>query len=327
MSFSDLVGHTKQLESLRLALSSERLHHAYLFLGPAGVGKRTIAFSLAKAIHCREAQDDFCGQCVDCTRIADGNHADVRLIMPLSGKKEIAIQQIRDIEKELSFRSFSGKKKIMIIDPAVLMNAPAQNALLKTLEEPPRNSLIILIAPNGGGLLPTVRSRCLRIAFSPLPRDRVARYLISNKNVGPEEARSLAAMSMGSLGTALSLDKALLDMRRRWIDTLTSLRHGEYRAALNAAEALSTDREESLQFLEWLESWYRDLLVYSITGETAELMNLDMVIHLPEQSTGRELTDFLELMRLALGAGARIQRNLNRRMVLEDVFLRAVESR
>jgi DNA polymerase-3 subunit delta' len=327
MSFSDLIGHNNQLESLRLALASERLHHAYLFLGPAGVGKRTIALSLAKAIHCRETRNDFCDRCVECARIAGGNHADVRLVAPLPGRKEIAIQQIRDIEKELSFRSFSGKRKIMIIDPAALMNAPAQNALLKTLEEPPRDSLIVLIAPNGGGVLPTVRSRCLCIAFSPLPRDTVSRYLMRNKNVAPEEARSRAAMSMGSLGTAMSLDQALLDMRRRWIDTLTSLRPGEYRAALNAAEALSTDREESLQFLEWLESWYRDLLVYSITGETAELMNLDMIMHLPERSTDHEPTDFLELMRLAFGAGARIQRNLNRRMVLEDVFLKAVEAR
>jgi DNA polymerase-3 subunit delta' len=328
MGFSDILGHKKQLDTLRLALGTGRLHHAYLFLGPDGVGKRTVALSLAKAIHCGEGQNDFCDQCVNCARITAANHTDVRSVTPLPGKKDISIQQIRDVEKELSFRSFSGKRKIMIIDPAMLMNVPAQNALLKTLEAPPRDSLLILVAPNGGGLLPTVRSRCLRLAFAPLPRDVIAHYLTTQKRLGPEEAHLLAARSMGSLGTAINLDdKALLQMRGRWIDSLNSLRHGDYRAAINAAEALAANREESLKFLEWLESWYRDLLVHRVTHDSAELINLDRLSQIAQQSSDNELPDLLDVMRLALAANARIQRNVNRRMILEDVFFRAVEER
>ena len=125
------------------------------------MGKRTLAIALAKAIHCQAKADDFCGQCVNCARIADGNHPDVRTVAPLADKKEISIQQIREIERELNYRSFTGKRKIVIIDPATLMNAVAQNALLKTLEEPPQDSLIILIAPNAGGLCrPCARAVC-----------------------------------------------------------------------------------------------------------------------------------------------------------------------
>ena len=142
MGFSQIVGHQKQVEILRQALNHGRLHHAYLFVGIEGVGKRTIALGLAKAIHCSAATGDFCGECTDCGRIQNGNHADVRIIEPLAGKKEISIQQIRELEKELNFRSFSGKKKIAIVDPATLMNLSAQNALLKTLEEPPRDSAV-----------------------------------------------------------------------------------------------------------------------------------------------------------------------------------------
>jgi DNA polymerase-3 subunit delta' len=326
MGFSEIIGHTKQLESLRLALAAGRLHHAYLFLGPEGVGKRTIALSLAKSIYCDEARNDFCGQCVNCARIADRNHPDVRLIKPLAGKKEISIQQIREVEKELNFRSFSGKRKIIIIDPAAIMNIPAQNALLKTLEEPPQDSLLFLLAPNGGNVLPTVRSRCLRISFAPLPRGLVADYLISKRGTAPEKGRLLAAMSMGSLGTAVSLDgSALLDMRRGWIEALGSLGAGDYRAAINAAEALSAEREESLQFLEWLESWYRDLLVYGITRDTAELINLDMLAQIEQHAAANTLEKLIDGMRLAAGATARIQRNLNRRMVFEDILVTAVE--
>jgi DNA polymerase-3 subunit delta' len=326
MSFSDIIGHTKQLESLRLALAAGRLHHAYLFLGPEGVGKRTVALSLAKSIHCDEAKNDFCGRCANCARIAGHNHPDVRLIKPLAGKKEISIQQIRDVEKELNFRSFSGKRKIVIVDPAAMMNIPAQNALLKTLEEPPQDSLLILLAATGGNVLPTVRSRCLRIAFAPLPRERVADYLISKRGTAPEKARLLAAMSMGSLGTAVSLDhSALLEMRRGWIEALSSLGAGDYRSAINAAEALSADREESLQFLQWLESWYRDVLVYRITRDPAALINLDMLAQIEEHAAAHSLGKLLEVLRLAAGATARIQRNLNRRMVFEDILVTAVE--
>src|SRR5881227_3011851 len=111
MGFSEILGHQRQTETLRLALAKGRLHHAYLFAGPEGVGKRTLALALAKAIHCAERVDDFCGQCANCARIEDGNHPDVRTIEPLAGKKEISIQQIREIEKQLNFRSFSGRKK------------------------------------------------------------------------------------------------------------------------------------------------------------------------------------------------------------------------
>src|ERR1044072_7952675 len=174
MSLAEIVGHTKQLAMLRSALSAERLHHAYLFIGPDGIGKRTAAIALAKAIHCEATNNDFCGICVNCARISDGNHPDFRLIQPLPDKKEISIQQIRELERELNYRSFGGKRKIALIDPATLMNLSAQNALLKTLEEPPENCWIVLLAPNSGGLLPTVRSRCVRLSFAPLRRQQVA---------------------------------------------------------------------------------------------------------------------------------------------------------
>ena len=197
MGFAEIVGHPKQLETLRLTLAHGRLHHAYLFVGAAGVGKKTIGLSLAKAIHCSVATGDFCGKCADCARIQDGNHPDVRFIEPLAGKKEISIQQIRELEKELNLRSFSGNKKIVILDPATLMNLSAQNALLKTLEEPPKDSLLVLIALNVGGLLPTLRSRCLRVSFAPLTRDQVAGFLVSQKKVPLEECRASCGHEYG----------------------------------------------------------------------------------------------------------------------------------
>ena len=108
MGFSEIIGQQRPLEILRSALGNGRLHHAYLFVGPEGVGKRTVALALAKTLHCDEAAHEFCGRCAACARIQNGNHPDVRLVEMLAGKKEISIQQVREVEKDLSFRSFSG---------------------------------------------------------------------------------------------------------------------------------------------------------------------------------------------------------------------------
>ena len=181
----------------------------------------------------------------------------MRIIEPLAGKKEISIQQIREFERELNYRSFTGKRKIMIVDPATLMNLASQNALLKTLEEPPQDSLIILIAPSAGGLLPTVRSRCLRISFAPLARSDVVQYLRTQQGMSGDEVEFLAALSMGSIGAAMGLDKdVLIEKRRVWAGILGALKAGDYQAAVVAAEALAGNRDEALKFLAWAESWY-----------------------------------------------------------------------
>jgi DNA polymerase-3 subunit delta' len=328
MGFAEIIGHHRQIQTLRLALAKRRLHHAYLFIGPEGVGKRTLALALAKAIHCSEMADDFCGRCVNCARVQDGNHPDVRFIEPLSGKKEISIQQIREIEKQLNFRSFSGGKKIAILDPATLMNLSSQNALLKTLEEPPQDSLLILVATSTGVLLPTLRSRCLRLAFGPLQRDLLSSYLLSRKGMKQEEAELLSAMAMGSLGTALDIDsEELREKRELWLELLSSLKAGDCRAAIATAETLANSRDDCLKFLQWAESWYRDLLIHAVRQDSAGLINLDMLTRIEHQSSNVRLEHILWSIAQTADAAARIQRNLNRRMVLENLLFTVIGER
>ena len=328
MGFSQIVGHQKQVEILRQALNHGRLHHAYLFVGMEGVGKKTIALDLAKAIHCSAATGDFCGECTDCGRIQNGNHADVRIIEPLAGKKEISIQQIRELEKELNFRSFSGKKKIVILDRATLMNLAAQNALLKTLEEPPKNSLLFLVVPNIGGLLPTLRSRCLQVSFGALPRDLVAHFLVTRRGLKTEEAEFLAAMTLGNLGAATKIDKKhFLEKRQRWLALLTSLNTANYRAAIDAAEELASNKEALVEFLAWALCWQRDRLVYAVTQGSREIVNLDLISEIQQQAAQSDLESILSLLSQTAGAVGSIQRNLNRRMVLENLLLNVVGER
>jgi DNA polymerase III subunit delta' len=328
MGFSEIVGHEKQLETLRTALLNGRLHHAYLFIGPEGIGKRTLALGLAQAIHCTELQSDFCGACSPCRAIQTGNHADIRVLDPLANKKEISIQQVRELEKALSLRSFSGRRKVAIIDPANLMNWPAQNALLKTLEEPPQGCVLILIASNAGSLLPTVRSRAFALSFAPLPKQLMVSFLVSRKRKTKEQAEFLAALTMGSLGAVSKIDKEkVIEKRLGWMKTLVSLTAGDYRAALNAAEALAGTREEALKFLEWAGLWYRDLLTFRVAHAQDRIVNLDMLPQIEKQSAAIKEDDLFSLLSKTSEASRLIQRNINSRMVIEDLLLRAVERR
>jgi DNA polymerase-3 subunit delta' len=316
---SDIAGHAAQLATLRQALERSRLHHGYIFIGPEGVGKRKVALSLAKAVHCAEASSDFCGGCVSCVNIENRNHPDVRLVAPLAGKKEISIDQVRTLEKELNYRAFSGKNKFAIIDPAELMNFSAQNALLKTLEEPPAGSVLILIASSAGGLLPTVLSRCLRLAFSPVNEAEMTRYLVERRGVDAERARTLASISLGSFGRALDPEmEELAEKRAVWIEALSAAKFPGAWAAF--AEELAKDRSETLQFLDWLADWYRDVLVYRATDGAGELCNRDLLEKLRAQAAALTTQNALRLRARTLAASARIRRNVNRRFALENLL-------
>jgi len=316
---SHITGHATQLATLTQALEQDRLHHAYVFIGPEGIGKRTLAFCLTKAIHCAESAHDFCGACASCVKIENRNHPDVRLIEPLAGKKDISIEQVRALEKELNYRAFSGQKKIAIIDPAASMNFSAQNALLKTLEEPPAGSMLILIATSAGGLLPTLLSRCLRLTFTPLTEADVTRHLVERKRMSAERAKLLASISLGSLGRALSPEMDEVGQKRAaWVDALAAARVSGGWASF--AEELAKDRTETLQFLDWLAEWYRDVLVYQATQGSGEVSNRDLLEKLQGQAADLSVGKALRLRSRALAASARIRRNVNRRLALENLL-------
>ena len=227
--FDALAGQDTVVRGLRSALERRRLPHALLLHGPAGVGKATCAGILAQALNCIElGPDDACGRCVPCDKIARGLHPDVLWIEVVKGKRDISIAQIRSVVNTVGFRPHEGRRRVVVIDQAQLMNASAQNALLKTLEEPPPSSTLVLVTPAPRSLLATVRSRCTALEFRPLPRPVVVAYLREVVGADADEAALRAAIAPGSIGTAIALD--LDDYRER---------RGEIEAALRAASEAS----------------------------------------------------------------------------------------
>jgi DNA polymerase III subunit delta' len=324
MSFREILGQEWLIPHLKTAVQKGRLAHAYLFLGPEGVGKASTARALAAALNCQEplADGDACGACASCRRLAAGVHPDFLVIGPAPDSQQIKIGQIREFRRLTTYPPFGDGWRVALIKPGEAMNDEAANALLKTLEEPPERHLLVLTARVEADLLPTVVSRCHKLAFVPLPAPLVARELRERRGLAPPQARLLAALSGGSLGRALTLDpEVILAQRRQVLADLEGLSGGSASLAFDWAQRLAKSRPDLDHFLPLAQLWYRDLLLYRFRAPKSLLANQDL---LPEMA--REAAAPLDRMFqqfAALGTAQRqLQANLNPELTLDILGLR-----
>ena len=290
MMFTNIEGHERPITILKRALANNTLAHAYLFSGEAGIGKKMTAFALAAAVNCTDSgPEGGCGACPSCRRVAALTHPDVHVVMPESedvrllstwtskevakASDEIKIDQIRQAQDRISLKPFEGQKNILIVDGAETLNAAAQNAFLKTLEEPPGDALIILVTSMSQSLLPTIRSRCQEIRFQPLPRRTLAQALVKKRGLPEGDAWFLAALAQGSMGRALGMDveqeKAAREELMTFWAGLGQMGPGE---VLARAEALGKDRDRLEGLLDIGVERIRDVLVYRATRNEALLV-------------------------------------------------------
>ncbi|MFH0812344.1 MAG: DNA polymerase III subunit delta' [Pseudomonadota bacterium] len=262
------------MDLLTRIVSTKRLSHAYLFSGIEGIGKRLTAFALAKLLLCSSNGSESCGNCAACIQADRGNHPDLIIIEPKNGT--ITIDSIRTLKQQLSRKSFFGGYKICIIDEAEKMNVQAENALLKTLEEPSPKTVIILVTGQPYLILPTVRSRCQHLKFQPLPIAIAAQVIMEKRNVDRETASLMAQLTGGSLGKSLALDiEFLKEMRESWIERSKPVAGGKAKDIFDFAGDFCKDKETLALTLNLLRIWYRDLLRYTIYGNSDCLLNKD----------------------------------------------------
>jgi DNA polymerase-3 subunit delta' len=273
MTFTNIEGHEQPLTVLKRALANKTLAHAYLFSGEAGIGKKMTALALAAAVNCGDAgPEGGCGVCPSCRKIALSGHPDVHILVP--DGDEIKIDQVRQMQADLSLKPFEGAKKVLIIDGAESMNPSSANAFLKTLEEPPGECLIIMISAMPQGLLATIRSRCQEIRFHPLPRHILAQALMRKRALSGEDAWFLAALAQGSMGRGLGMDVEQEKTARDDVMTLwAGLGAMSPADVLVQAEALFRDRDRLDRLLDIGVEWLRDALVYHETGDERLLVH------------------------------------------------------
>ncbi|MEN8140124.1 MAG: DNA polymerase III subunit delta' [Thermodesulfobacteriota bacterium] len=263
--FSAITGQDKARQYLTSASKRGKLSHAYLFKGPGGVGKKMMAHAFAALLNCQAPQgQEICGNCPSCRKFASGNQPDLLLLEPEGAG--IKIKQIRDLQQKLTFPPFEAKERLVLLADVheTMRRAEVANALLKTLEEPPERTILILTVNESTAVLPTIISRCQTVPFHPLPEAEVSRLLVT-QGVEEEEALALAAVSGGSPGRAHTLHKKeLLQLRADLVAQFTSLAEDrtatvtQVFAMAAQAAALQDDLE---QLLDLLAGWLRDLLL------------------------------------------------------------------
>jgi len=285
MPFAAITGHRPLLELLSRATARQTLPPSLLFAGPEGVGKRLTAIALAQALNCERpvetpAGRDSCGTCAQCTRIARGVHADVLVVEP-GDTGTIKIEQIREVVERSGYRPFEGRRRVVIVDHAEALGVPAQDAILKTLEEPPSASVFVLITDRPDVLLPTVRSRCQRLRFGPLSPADVAALLVRDHGMTASEAHAAAAAADGSIGRAIEGNSEAVAEAR---DSAARLLQGaagsmDPRRRIDGAKMLvggNADRDELSRRLLALSSLLRDLGLLGARADQRSLANADL---------------------------------------------------
>jgi DNA polymerase-3 subunit delta' len=328
-----IIGQGRNVALLQRGLETGFLSHAYLFSGPAHIGKMTLALNLAQALNCPEAEAP-CNRCDSCLKIASGKHADVQIVslgsngVPTEGRQkiEIGIDQIRELQHVASLPPFEGSVKMFIIDGAEMLSLEAANCLLKTLEEPEEKVIFILLAASEKLLPETVVSRCQVIKLPPVPAGEIETALIRDREVGQEKAKLLARLSHGCPGWAVSAaaDDNLLQQRSEWLDGLLEAINGgveeRFSYAAQLAAGFTQNRELVYNRLDlWLD-WWRDLLL-ARAGAIDNVTNIDRLDSLSGMAESCSLAEIRNFSKSIQTAGEQLRQNANPRLALEVLML------
>jgi len=311
MSFKDVAGHSSAILNLKRLLGSGRVAHAYLFSGPEGVGKKKVATAFIEAFFCGKTEG--CGECISCRKIQSGNHPDIHTLEP--DGQFIKVDQVRALQKDLAFRPYEAARKACIIDGADRFNPSSGNSLLKTLEEPPGNALMILLASSIETVLPTIRSRCQQISFSGVPAEEIAVFL-QKTGVDSDSARVAASLAEGSIARALNLcNEEIMAVRSNVISRACNLSGENMADIFSFGELFDKDREKTVKALEILTSFWRDLL--HLANGSSDVVNSDLSLLLQREISRRSTETLLRDIESLGKTRQAILRNANVRLSMD----------
>ncbi len=308
---------------LQRAIKNEKVVNSYLFLGSEGIGKKFVALQFAKALDClgeEGGRGEACDQCSSCKKIDHGLHPDVLLIEPEG--QNIRVDQVRRLQRDLAYRPYEGKRRVCILTAADRMAPNMSNILLKTLEEPPLHTIIVLLANNSRLILPTILSRCQLIRFNPLPIALVSKWLTETKGLDEEEAHLLSSLSEGSPGKALEIQEEIRQIQREellkgWIGlkSLSPERIGSW------VGSLPSERDSLLLVLEVGKTLLRDLVMVKSFRKEPDLIHSDLVSVMERMATNWNLSSLLNRMEILNQTAVAIRANANTSLALEAMML------
>jgi DNA polymerase-3 subunit delta' len=323
------IGQPEAIALLEHGLKIGCLAHAYLLLGAPHIGKMTLALDLARALNC-QGNEKPCGECSSCRRIIEGKYTDVQVISLSSmkdvddakGRAEISIDDIRELQRNANLPPFEGKYKVFIIDGAEYLSSEAANCLLKTIEEPPPQVLILLLASDASRLLPTVVSRCQRLELRPLPSGEIEEILTASYGIDCDKAALIARLSQGCLGWALTVlnnDSYLEQLRQRLTEMMSLFTVG-WHERFNYAAKLASDRKSADEIIKLWLIWWRDLMLTKCGCQKC-VTNIDKIPTLEKWSEILSLQEIKEIIDCLQKSLDQIALNANLRLVYEVIML------
>lgn len=324
-TFDKIIGHEDIKRYFNKAINSDKLSHSYIFEGPVGVGKKTMAKALAKTLLC-QSEVKPCGHCKACTLIEAGNHPD--LIYVEKDTKTTKIDTVREkLVQNMDIKPYQGPYKIIILTEADSLTIEGQNAMLKTIEEPPSYGIVILITENLTKLLPTIRSRCIHLRFNALSYDALVEYL-APYNLSERQAEIFAQFAEGSIGTAKKLieDEHFLEERKKSIDYLLKLQKVDLIEMYDLVKSICEEKEFIGDMLGFWLLWYRDLAILKATG-TGNLYYLDYKSHLLDMTSKLTYNTINKHIELINNAQRQVDQNIYTTFLIENLLLKLKEKK
>jgi DNA polymerase-3 subunit delta' len=321
--YKGVIGHKDIIRHLINAAAYDKVSHAYLFSGEKGSGKKLLASIFAAALNCEKHTGEPCFHCTSCRKALSGNHPDI--IRVIHEKPDlINVREVREqIVNTVDIKPYESRYKVYIVDEMEKMNPQAQNAILKTIEEPPSYAVILLLANNPDALLSTIQSRCVRLNLKTVPSEDVRQYLMKEMMLPDYEAEIAAAFAQGNIGRArMSVTgDAFAEMAEKAIRLVKKSGKMHIYEIVEAVRELSDDKKNIDTFFDILTLWFRDVLLYKATKEAENLVFRRELAEIKREATVCSYEGLEEITEAIRKAGARIRANVNFELTIELLFL------
>lgn len=328
MLFQDIIGHQEIIEHFQKAISYGKVSHAYILNGPDKSGKMMLAERFAAALQCDKGEQEPCMSCPSCSKAESRNHPDI-IYLQHEKPATISVDDIRkQINNDIAIKPYYGPYKIYIIDEAEKMNQQAQNALLKTIEDPPLYAVILLLTNNADIFLPTILSRCITLNLKMVPDTVIRDYLMKNCQVPDYKAEICTAFAQGNVGKAIQLaeNEDFNELKNSAVQLIKRIKDIELYEMMGAIKHITTYKLQINDYFDLLMVWYRDVLLYKATADINSLIFKDEIYDIKNQASKSSYSGIETILQALEKAKLRLNANVNFELVMELLLLTMKEN-